>query len=242
MKHPVLILGASAAMGRALAEAFAAEGKPLWLAGRRLPELEKDCENLRLRYGVPCKAIFFDAEATDTHTDWVNALETPPQTVVCAFGYLSKDPALPASQPELIRTAAVNYTGAISVLNALSTRLQPGSVVVGISSIAGDRGRASNGIYSSAKAGFSAYLSALRQQLNKQGVQVLTVKPGYVYSAMTAHLDLPARLTATPAQVARDIQRAIRRGVHTCYTPGFWRWIMWVIRLIPERVFMKLRF
>ena len=112
--------------------------------------------------------------------------------------------------------------------------------IIGISSVAGDRGRASNFIYGSAKAGFTAFLSGLRNALASKGVQVLTVKPGFVATQMTAGKDLPPRLTAQPAEVARAIVSAHKKGRDVIYVKPVWRIVMLVIRTIPERVFKRL--
>lgn len=117
--------------------------------------------------------------------------------------------------------------------------LQQEAIAV-ISSVAGDRGRQSNYVYGSAKALVSAFASGMRQRLSKQGVHVITIKPGFVSTPMTAHLKQGA-LWAQPEQVAKDITRAIDQGQRVVYTPGFWRWIMLIIKHIPEFVFVKLK-
>jgi NAD(P)-dependent dehydrogenase (short-subunit alcohol dehydrogenase family) len=135
------------------------------------------------------------------------------------------------------------YLGPALLLGELANRLQRQGrgVIVGISSVAGERGRASNYLYGSAKAGLTAFLSGLRQRLAPHGVQVLTVKPGYVDTAMTAHLTLPPLLTAQPAEVARAIRRAQLQGQDVLYVRPIWGVIMAVIRLLPERLFKRLR-
>ncbi|MFV2002586.1 MAG: SDR family NAD(P)-dependent oxidoreductase, partial [Paracoccaceae bacterium] len=111
--------------------------------------------------------------------------------------------------------------------------------VVGIGSVAGDRGRVGNYIYGAAKAGFHTCLSGLRVRLARAGVHVLLVKPGFVDTAMTWGLD-GMFLVATPQKVAADIMRAVDKRKNVIYTPFFWRYIMLIIRSIPEAVFKKL--
>ncbi len=111
-----------------------------------------------------------------------------------------------------------------------------------ITSVAGDRGRASNFIYGSAKAGLQAYLSGLRAKLFSQGIHVLDIRPGFVSTAMTAHLNRSGPLWASPDKVARDILKAFERRCDVLYTPGFWRLIMLVIRALPGAVFKRLKF
>jgi decaprenylphospho-beta-D-erythro-pentofuranosid-2-ulose 2-reductase len=112
--------------------------------------------------------------------------------------------------------------------------------IIGVSSVAGERGRQSNYFYGSAKAGFTAYLSGLRNRLFPACVQVLTVHPGFVTTAMTQNMKLPAILTAHPDEVAEDILRAVNKGRDVIYTKWFWRYIMCLIRLIPENLFKRL--
>ncbi|MCL4128207.1 UNVERIFIED_CONTAM: hypothetical protein GTU68_062310 [Idotea baltica] len=112
--------------------------------------------------------------------------------------------------------------------------------IVGISSVAGERGRASNYLYGSAKAGFTSFLSGLRNRLAGKGVHVLTVKPGFVDTAMTEGLDLPGPLTAQPQQVARAVFKAVGKKKNTLYTLWMWRYVMLIIRNIPEAIFKKL--
>ena len=111
--------------------------------------------------------------------------------------------------------------------------------LIGLSSVAGERGRKSNYAYGAAKAGLTAYLSGLRHRLFASGVNVLTVTPGFVRSTMTAHLELPAALTATPERVARDVHAAWRSGKNSIYTLAIWRPIMFIIRNLPECLFKR---
>jgi decaprenylphospho-beta-D-erythro-pentofuranosid-2-ulose 2-reductase len=127
-------------------------------------------------------------------------------------------------------------------LNAVATHLERtgGGFVCALSSVAGERGRQSNYLYGAAKAGLTTYLSGLRNRLAPAGVRVLTVKAGIVDTRMSAGMP-GAALAASPAAVARAVVRAITRGRDVVYVPWFWRWIMLVIRLIPERVFKRLK-
>ena len=143
-----------------------------------------------------------------------------------------------------VEAAKVNYVGAVSILGHFAKAMaQRGNgTLVGISSVAGNRGRASNYLYGSTKAGLSTYLDGLRGHLARYGVHVITVKPGFVRTKMTAQLPLPAPLTATPQQVAQSVVRACRTGRSTVYVLPIWRWIMALIALIPERIFKKMKF
>ncbi len=112
-------------------------------------------------------------------------------------------------------------------------------VLAVIGSVAGDRGRGSNYLYGAAKAALDAYASGLRARMFKAGVHVLTIKPGFVATPMTANLDLPARMTAQPERVAEDIVRAVAHKRDILYTPGFWRLIMIIIKFVPTALFKR---
>ena len=135
-----------------------------------------------------------------------------------------------------------NYTGAVSILNIVANDFEARKfgTIVGISSVAGDRGRQSNYLYGSAKAGFTAYLSGLRNRLYKSGVHVLTVKPGFMKTRMIEGMRTPGPLTAEPAKVATVVYKATTKRKNEIYVLWMWRYIMLVIRLIPEIIFKKL--
>jgi len=135
-----------------------------------------------------------------------------------------------------------NYTGVVSLFNIIANDFEKrkSGFIVGISSVAGDRGRKSNYIYGSAKAAFTAYLSGLRNRLYDAQVHVLTVKPGFVSTKMTEGMDLPEKLTAQPEEVAEDIYKAQQKGKNVLYTKWIWRWMMLIIRSIPEFQFKKM--
>ncbi|MFK7924986.1 MAG: SDR family oxidoreductase, partial [Bacteroidia bacterium] len=220
----ILILGATSDIARAIAHQHATEGASLVLAGRNLAELEKDAQDMRIRYEVKVEVASFDAQAYETHADFWGSLATPPDWVYLVFGYLGEQERAQQDWNEAQQTLAVNYVGAVSILERVAeTFEQRGSgKIIGISSVAGDRGRASNYLYGSAKAGLTAYLSGLRNRLASKGVHVMTVKPGFVRTAMTESMDLPPVITGEPSKVAKDIIRSVRRGRNVIYT--LWMW------------------
>jgi hypothetical protein len=136
-----------------------------------------------------------------------------------------------------------NYNGAVSILDVIANRYeaQGEGCIIGVSSVAGDRGRQSNYHYGSAKAGFSAYLSGLRNRLAGKGVHVMTVKPGFVNTSMTEDQDTPAPVTAEPEEVADAVYKAFVKKKDVLYTRWMWRYIMFIIRTIPETIFKKLK-
>ena len=164
----------------------------------------------------------------------------PPDVVLLAHGVLGSREAGPEEAPAILHTDLVSPT---SLLLQAARRMEArrAGTLVAISSVAGDRGRAANPVYGAAKAGLTALLSALRQRLSPSGVSVLTVKPGFVDTPMTAHLpEMP--FAVGPDRVARDILRALERGADVVYTPLIWRLVMLVVRLLPEKLFKKLSF
>jgi short-subunit dehydrogenase len=243
-KPPVLILGARSDIGKAVAHKFAALGHSIQLAARHVETLKADKTDLELRYGVQVTLNEFDALAIETHEGFAASLPELPQTAVCAIGLMRSQ-----EENERDTTAACcvmrsNYEGPASILAVLGNRFEEcgSGTLVGISSVAGERGRATNYIYGSAKAGFTAFLSGLRNRLAKRNVHVVTVLPGFVATKMTEGMDLPDRLTAQPDEVAEAIARAVMRKQDIIYVRPIWRLIMLIMRNIPERIFKKTRF
>jgi decaprenylphospho-beta-D-erythro-pentofuranosid-2-ulose 2-reductase len=240
------VFGATSAIAEAWCERRAAQGDRLLLFGRNLERMDAFAAHLRVRHQTKVQTIQVDF---DDAADRIRAIEqlvqwTPDglNTVLVAYGWLPvSDDALDPQQTA--RALRINFTTVVDLLCRLAARLEEqkwGDLVV-LSSVAGDRGRAINLAYGAAKAGLSAYMSGLRAQLNNSGVSVYTIKPGPVDTPMTAHLPKGALFTS-PERVAQDIDKAILRRRYVCYSPWWWQWIMLVIKLIPERLFMKVRF
>ena len=238
---PVLVLGGRSDIGLAIARRFAAEGHDIQLAARVPAELEDDKRDIELRHRVSVSLHRFDILETVSYAAILDSLPALPQIAVCAVGLLGdqRQSEREAEQAALVMRS--NYEGPALILGALAERFaERGSGgIVGISSVAGDRGRASNYLYGSAKAGFSAFLSGLRHRLFEQGIHVLTVKPGFVRTRMTRDIDLPAKLTATPEEVAEAVHRAWIRKRNTVYVKPVWQAIMLIIRCLPEGVFKR---
>ena len=237
----LLVLGANSDMAIATAKRYAQAGYNLYLASRNLEECEKIAADIRLRYQIEVQALPFDAQDFKTHEDFYADLVVKPQGVVLAFGFMADQQA--AQKDFALAKAMIdtNYTGAVSILEIIAADFEQrqSGFIVGISSVAGDRGRMSNYIYGSTKAAFSSYLAGLRHRLIKSNVSVLTVKPGFVATKMTADLDLPAKLTAQPEQVAKAIFNAVAKKKSTIYIKPIWRLIMLIIVHLPNFVFHK---
>lgn len=237
----VLFLGACSDISIATARRLANRGYDIQLAGRDLDAMNRIGIDLKIRYGIDCKVYSFDALEFDTHQKFVDALSVFPDITICTFGYLGDQTIAQSNWGEAKRIIDTNLTGAISILNRIGDIYEGNGngVIIGISSVAGERGRKSNYIYGCAKAGFTAYLSGLRHRLYSSRVRVISIKPGFVRTKMTAHLDLPSKLTATPVQVARAIERAIDKPRDVVYVKLIWKYIMIVIKHLPERIFKR---
>lgn len=240
----ILILGANSDMAFAIAEIFGKKEKAnIYLASRDIQTLEKKATDLAIRCQTSIKVLPFDVTQYQTHHDFYHQLSPKPDGVIAAFGYLGEQKKAESSFDEARRIIDTNFVGAVSILEIIARDFeqQGKGFIIGISSVSGERGRQSNYIYGSAKGAFTVYLSGLRNRLSKQNVQVLTVLPGFVRTKMTADMALPEKLTAAPSEVAADIHAAWRRGKPVIYTKWLWRWIMLVIKAIPEKIFMKMK-
>ncbi|MCU4653400.1 SDR family oxidoreductase [Roseibacterium sp. SDUM158016] len=241
MSRSVLILGAASGMARAIARSFAAEGHAIRLAARDPERLKDDRDDLVTRYGVEVTLHPFDALDLASHAGFVAGLPDLPEVVVCAVGTMGTQEENAADPEAGAMVMRANFEGPASILGHLANAMEArgSGTIVGISSVAGERGRASNYVYGSAKAGFTAFLSGLRNRLAKKGVHVVTVLPGFVNTAMTEGLDLPARLTAEPEEVGAAVLKAVTSRRNVVYVRPIWRIVMAVIRAIPEPVFKK---
>ncbi|HEY0914196.1 MAG TPA: SDR family oxidoreductase [Solimonas sp.] len=242
----ILIVGATSAIAEATARCFAAEQANLFLVARSAERMQAIAADLRLRGAGQVHCHMMEACDFAAHEPMVQeaiAALGSLDGVLVAHGVLP-DQSLCERQPAAAREAfEVNATSVISLCGPIAQALEAqghGCLAV-ISSVAGDRGRATNYIYGAAKAAVTALCSGLRQRLAPKGVRVVTVKPGFVSSPMTAHLDRSGPLWSEPAVVARSIHRAMQTRNGEIYVPWVWWGIMLVIRLIPERWFCRMR-
>jgi decaprenylphospho-beta-D-erythro-pentofuranosid-2-ulose 2-reductase len=238
----VLIIGASSAIAMATARLLAARGDQLVLAGRNEERLQLLAQDLRLRGAAGVELQHFDARAeTDYASFAAEAWGSGVDLMLIAHGSLPEQLAVQDDPVATQRALQVNAVSVVAMLAAFAGRFEArgkGSIVV-ISSVAGDRGRQSNYLYGAAKGMLTVYMQGLRNRLSKQGVGVLTVKPGFVDTPMTADFD-KGLLWAQPEAIASGILAAVKKGRAVVYLPGFWRYIMLLIKLIPERLFIKL--
>jgi NAD(P)-dependent dehydrogenase (short-subunit alcohol dehydrogenase family) len=239
----VLILGASSAIARAAARRYAALGRSVILAARDPEPVAADAADLMVRYGVAAEVRQLDILEVASHRGFLDGLPELPDTVVCLVGLLGSQTAAEADPALAELVWRTNFTAPAAFLGEVANRMdQRGSgTIIGVSSVAGERGRASNYVYGSAKAGFTAFLSGLRNRLARRGVHVATIKPGFVRTRMTEGLKLPGPLTAEPDEVARALVAAETNRSNVVYVRPIWRLIMTVIGAIPEPIFKTLR-
>ncbi len=240
----LIIFGATSAIAEATAREFAKRGDALFLVGRSPERLQALAEDLKIR-GASQVAVrnqdLRDASAYEGILDQAHTALGGLDAALIAHGTLSDQKACEASTDKLMDELQTNAISVMMLCTLLGNRFeaQKRGVIAVISSVAGDRGRRSNYVYGSAKAAVTAFTSGLRQRLRASGVSVVTIKPGFVDTPMTAAFK-KGPLWASAGSVAKDITRAMINGTPVIYTPGFWRPIMWIIRAIPESVFRRL--
>ena len=241
--NTLLILGATSDIARATALIFARDGWDLLLAGRNLSELESIARDLEIRTTRKVHCLHFDAcDEHSAETFW-DTLPFCPDAVLCAIGYLGDQIQAEKDITISKRIICSNFSGLVPVLsqagNAFAKR--GSGCIIGLSSVAGERGRASNYMYGAAKAGLTTFLSGMRQRLAKQGIQVITVIPGFVNTRMTEGMNLPKLLTASPELVAKDIVCGIKSRKDVVYSRWYWRWIMRAVCALPEWLFKSIK-
>lgn len=240
----VLIIGATSAIAEATARGFASRGDHLFLLARNAERLNSLLEDLRVRGAGRAQGAVFDANALHEHEHLLGEAMTSLgglDTVLIAHGTLGEQKACEGSVELALQELQTNALSVIALLTRLANHFESqgyGSIAV-ISSVAGDRGRQSNYVYGTAKGALTLFLQGLRNRLHRYGVQVLTIKPGFVDTPMTAAFP-KGPLWATPDKVAGDILDALDKRRDVLYTPGFWRLIMLIIRSIPEALFKRL--
>lgn len=240
---PVLIIGGRSDIGLAIAHRFAAAGHPVQLAARNAAGLSAEKADIEVRHGVAVTLHEVDILAPKSFAAFVDSLPSLPRVAICVVGMLGEQPVSETDLAAAALTMRSNYEGPALLTGLLADAFERrgNGTIVGISSVAGERGRASNYVYGASKAGYTAFLSGLRNRLAKKGVHVLTVLPGFVATRMTEGMDLPARLTAQPNEVAEAVFKGVSAGKNVIYVKPAWRLIMFIIRAIPEGIFKGLK-
>ena len=240
----VLALGATSAIAEATLRLLAERGASFYLVGRNAEKLAAVRDDLVTRGASGAWAHAADLDETAAHPAMLaQAVATLGgiDVALVAHGVLGDQAEAERDYAAAERVLVTNFLSAVSLVTWLANYFEAakrGTIAV-ISSVAGDRGRKSNYVYGASKGGLNVFLDGVRNRIDRAGVQVLTIKPGFVATPMTAHLQQNA-LFAQPGEVARHILGAIGGGKDVVYAPPFWRWIMLVVRSLPERIFKKM--
>jgi decaprenylphospho-beta-D-erythro-pentofuranosid-2-ulose 2-reductase len=239
----ILIFGATSAIAQEAARLFAADGEQLFLVARDPDKLEIVAADLRARGARAVDTFVMEATDLDRMQQLVNITTSAPgglDMLLIAHGTLSDQAACQADVMTTLDELNINFASVVALLTHYANYFEArrrGTIAV-ISSVAGDRGRMSNYVYGAAKAGVSAFLQGLRCRLYKAGVKVVTIKPGFVDSPMTAHLKKNP-LYASAQQVGRGLYSAMKRGSAVVYLPWFWSLIMLIIRNLPDAIMKR---
>lgn len=241
----IAIFGATSAIAQALARGYADEGARFFLVGRSTERIEAVAADLRVRGANEVTTAVADLADTQAHAALVERARAALSAIdlaIVAHGTLPDQVACVQDAELALREIAGNFLSHASILTHVANVLEAqghGALVV-LGSVAGDRGRRANYVYGSAKAGLGTFVEGLRHRMAGRGVVVVLVKPGLVDTPMTAAFPKNGPLWATPERVAGDIRAGIERGSAVVYTPWYWRWIMRMIRALPESIFNRM--
>lgn len=246
----LVILSANSDLAQACARHYAAIGYHLYLVARdqgKADALSKGfAKELEQTYGINTRCLALDILDHTQHQEFVQALytddiATQPEGLLIFSGYLGKQQVAQEDPLEAQLIINTNFSSLVGLCELFAKQLieRKTGFIVGISSVAGDRGRKSNYIYGASKSAFSTYLSGLSHRLRENQIQVLTVKAGFVRTRMTEGLAFPSWLSAQPESVAGQIVAAQQAGHALIYTPTKWRWIMWLIKALPNALFHR---
>jgi short-subunit dehydrogenase len=241
----ILIMGATSAIAEATAREFARRGDSLFLVARDAQRLQAVADDLKVRGALMTHIYLLDAKDMDRYPALLDAAAEHMggiDAALIAHGTLSDQAACQNSIDLMLQEFTINALSFMALCTHLANRFeaQRHGVIAVIASVAGDRGRQSNYVYGSAKAAVTAFASGMRQRLFSKGVGVVTIKPGFVSTPMTAAFKKGA-LWASPEAVAASIVRAMDRCTPIIYTPWFWRPIMGIIKVVPEFIFRRLK-
>lgn len=240
----IAIFGATSAVAQALAKLHANAGDNILLLARNEEHLESIANDLKVRGAKTVHCITADFTDIDKHPELLKTIasfSTDIAKYYFFYGVLPDQAQCEVSWEDTLDALNTNFISKASLLTLIANKVekeQNRSLIV-VSSVAGDRGRQSNYIYGTGKGALTIFLQGLRNRLQKAHCQVITVKPGFIDTPMTDSFDKNF-LWASPEKVANDIYRAVIKNRDVIYSPWFWRYIMLIIKCIPERIFKKL--
>lgn len=241
-----LIFGATSAIAMAVATKLAPKGASFFLVARNATKLDAVAKDLLTRGARSVETFIADLDDAALHPQILAAAEQSLgviEVALIAHGVLGNQQQAQADYAAAEAVLRTNFLSAVSLITLLANYFdakRQGTLAV-ITSVAGDRGRKSNYVYGASKGALNIFLDGLRNRIDRSGVHVLTIRPGFVDTPMTAHVP-KGLLFATPATVARGILKAIEKRRDKVYLPGFWAPIMFIVRSIPQRIFKKLNF
>lgn len=241
----ILIIGATSSIATATARLLAERGFNYFLIARDNERLEKLAADLKIR---GANNVYFDLLDINNYSRHENILQNAKNKLgvidiaFIAHGTLPDQQDCEKNFELTLASFNTNALGTISLMTHLANifEIQRTGTIAVISSVAGDRGRQSNYVYGAAKASISIFAQGLRNRLFPYGVHVMTIKPGFVDTPMTQQFRKNF-LWSKPERIAKGIIKALDKRKNTVYLPGYWRFIMWVIRTIPENIFVRLQ-
>lgn len=243
MNKPILVLGATSAVARATAAQLAERGHSLFLAGRNQEALDRNAQDLRIRYGIDIHTGLFDSQNYASHKKLVaSAIDTMGSLagVLVSFGYIGDAHAAEKRVDEAVTIIARNFTGAVSVLTHVANELEArgDGFIVALTAAPNERATQTNYVYTAARAGLIAYLDGLRTRLAPHGVRVITVKPNPLEASLPLG-ETRALLEPTTDELAKRIVQAISDGNETVYVQSLLGPLMQAVKLIPEQVLKR---
>ena len=229
----ILVIGGNSDIGYATAKVFAQNEYDIHLVSRNISQLEIKKKEIESLYKVKCKITFLDILNEDNVNNFFNNNLESPNIILIAVGYAEID------EKNYEKIASINYVSPMMFIEKSLIKYKTQNklnTIIGISSVAGDRGKKKNPVYSASKSAFSSYLDGLRQRLYADGIHVITVKPGYVKTKMTKNLKLPKILISNVNHVGNKIFKAYKSKKNILYVPGYWSIIMFFYKMIPVMI------
>ena len=230
----ILVIGGNSDIGYATAKVFAQNKYNIHLVSRNISQLEIKKKEIEDLYKVECKITSLDILDKENVNNFFNEYLESPTIILIAVGYVEVD------EKNYEQIAGINYVSQMIFIEKSLIKYKTQkklNTIIGISSVAGDRGKKKGSVYSSSKSAFSSYLDGLRQRLYLDAIHVITVKPGYVKTKMTKNLKLPKILISNVNHVGNKIFKAYKNKKNTLYVPRYWSIIMFIYKMIPETIF-----